>query len=139
MDAYSEGHHEFIVRNKGTAPLTLKNHETTCKCTLSRVDNDEIAPGGERRVRLEWRTVGRQQYYAHGATLLTNDPKHKFVKLHIYGQVRSFVAADPDEITFTGVTPGAEAVGETTILSQSWPEFTLGDITSSLPGLKWTV
>jgi hypothetical protein len=141
MDAYTEGQHDFVVRNEGDAPLSLENHSTTCKCTLARtlarIDTPLIPPGGEGRVRLEWRTVGKQQYYGHGATLLTNDPKRKHLQLQIKGIVRSFVAAEPESLTFASVSPGETVTGETVVFSQSWNAFTVGELQSSIAGLTW--
>src|SRR3954469_13838111 len=46
--------HEFVIHNTGTAPLTIRNAGTTCKCTLSKVAEESIAPGGSTSVKLEW-------------------------------------------------------------------------------------
>src|SRR5690349_13929374 len=46
--------HEFLIRNVGTAPLTLRAGTTTCKCTLSQVPTAPVPPGGSTKVKVEW-------------------------------------------------------------------------------------
>src|SRR6476620_4482600 len=46
--------HEFVIRNVGNAPLKIRNGGTTCKCTLSKVEDESIPPGGSTMVKLEW-------------------------------------------------------------------------------------
>ena len=44
--------HEFVIFNRGTAPLKLEQGPTTCKCTLSELDNNVIEPGKAATVTL---------------------------------------------------------------------------------------
>lgn len=113
----NEGRHTFVVRNAGTAPLTLTRGATSCSCTVSDFDSrdggDEsaektIPPGGEGTVRLMWRGKAdgpfRQQ-----ATVLTNDPARPEIIFVIEGLVVPAWRAVPPSIVVTRVTAG---VGE---------------------------
>ncbi len=50
MELYETGKHEFVFKNTGEAPLVLQKGSTTCKCTLSQLEDCSIQPGEERVV-----------------------------------------------------------------------------------------
>src|SRR5688500_8060497 len=54
MDRNAKESHAFIIRNEGDAPLKLEKGETTCKCTVSDLKGNSLAPGEETEVLLEW-------------------------------------------------------------------------------------
>jgi hypothetical protein len=84
--------HEFMLRNKGDAPLLIEEVRTGCSCTVAAYDRT-IAPGGQGRVRLtvdvyrEW--AGRD--LLRTVWLKTNDPEAAQVTLVVRGRV-----AEPD-------------------------------------------
>jgi hypothetical protein len=48
------GSHEFVLRNEGNAPLKVAKGPTMCKCTLSSLAGQEIAPCEEIKVSVTW-------------------------------------------------------------------------------------
>src|SRR5688572_997450 len=44
--------HEFEIRNEGDAPLKLIKRSTTCKCTMSELNKEDLAPGESTKVKL---------------------------------------------------------------------------------------
>src|SRR5262245_43679246 len=54
MERFAKGRHSFTFTNKGQYPLKLALGDTTCKCTLSKLAEDEIPPGKSAEVTLEW-------------------------------------------------------------------------------------
>ena len=79
--------HEFVIRNIGNAPLKIWNGGTTCKCTLSKVADESIPPGGSTTVKLEWTAKSDSGPFRQTATILTNDPTQSQVELSVDGQI----------------------------------------------------
>jgi hypothetical protein len=70
--------HSFIVKNRGKGKLIIEKVEPDCGCTATHFDK-EIAPGKEGKITLEFKdTEGiLTGEVTKGATVWTNDPKHK--------------------------------------------------------------
>ena len=94
--------HQFMVRNEGTAPLTLVVGKTSCKCTLGDVSNHPIPPGGSAPVRLSWTAKVLAGPFRQTATIITNDPNNNPLQLNVEGSVTEI----------SGVSPGSFSLGE---------------------------
>ncbi len=106
MDSNSKNHHDFIVYNKGAGPLKLTKGETTCKCTVAKLDETEIPPGGQSKVSIEWTAQSLTGSFRQTATILTNDPDHPRVTLTISGRVTAAARAVPSEVVFSRISSG---------------------------------
>ena len=104
MARNKNGTHAFVLRNVGTGPLTLEIQNTTCKCTVAGIDNDQLAPGESTDVLLEWEAKGYDEDFRHGATLTTNDPSQPTVSLTIVGRIMHVVRPIPADIRFDRVS-----------------------------------
>jgi hypothetical protein len=104
--------HAFVVKNIGTAPLTLKMLGTSCKCTLAELPNNQLQPGDETRVELEWKANDRLGPYSQTATLETNDPRHPSVIFTVDGRVIGSHLLEPSDVTFTRITSDEPARAE---------------------------
>lgn len=109
--------HTFVVRNVGDVPLRVEEKSTTCKCTVGNVSNNEVAPGEEAEVTLEWVAKSAPGPFRHGATLATNDPKHSRIELTIEGQVVESTAMYPSELVFGTIRAGEEKTAELYLMS----------------------
>ncbi|MCC7422064.1 MAG: DUF1573 domain-containing protein [Planctomycetaceae bacterium] len=87
--------HEFVIKNTGEAPLVLEQGRTSCKCTLSNLKDNQIAPGGEAKVTLTWEPKAVEPMFRQTATILTNDPQNKSFELAVTGQVVETVTISP--------------------------------------------
>lgn len=117
MDSQSKGHHDFIFRNVGKAPLELKKGGTTCKCTLSDIGEGMIQPGESAKVTLEWKGKTFIGPYSQTASILTNDPQNARVELRIHGEITAKARIVPDELVFSSINAGSEAEGNVHIYS----------------------
>ena len=99
--------HVFKIRNVGDAPLRVEVGSTTCKCTVGKLSKNEIGPHEEADVQLQWTAKTLPGPFRHGATLLTNDPRHSRIELHVEGRVVEATSIQPAELVF-----GAVHVGE---------------------------
>ncbi len=138
MNPLTMGQHVFTIRNEGDAPLRLKKGPTTCKCTLSSLARNDVLPGQEVQVKLDWNT-GRDEFYSHEATIFTSDPEHKQVHLRVHGKVRMQLGMIPKVPRFTNIRPDAPTTTEVVVYSQLWDKFELTSGTASNEGITWEV
>lgn len=104
MEDSETGHHEFILENVGTAPLTIKVASTTCKCTKGEVEKERIYPGEKTNMILEWVPKGYTGDFSQTATLSTNDPARSSVDLKVKGRVHAPMAIVPRTMLFGQIT-----------------------------------
>jgi hypothetical protein len=98
--------HTFVVENTGNAPLVIKKIKTGCGCTTVDYTRGEIAPGAEGHVTLRVSTEGYGgRKITKSATVQTNDPNQKGLKLRMTGNVARFADIDPKRIELVG-SPG---------------------------------
>lgn len=117
MELDTKGRHTFEIRNDGNADLTLAKGTTTCKCTLSNLDHDRLAPGKSAKVELEW-TALPSGHFRHSATIRTNDPRRPNIELSVEGQVSHSFELRPYELVFTSpITVGEGARGSVNLWS----------------------
>ncbi|WP_339733949.1 DUF1573 domain-containing protein [uncultured Gimesia sp.] len=88
--------HKFILKNEGEVPLEVKKGSTTCKCTLSEMNDNSVAPGKSIEIELTWTPKSPQEHFGQTATIFTNDPKNQEFKLQIEGTANSLIAFSGD-------------------------------------------
>jgi hypothetical protein len=137
MDPGADGEHTFVIRNEGDAPLELKAGPTTCKCAVAKLAQRVVDPGGEAEVRVEWTTPQVPNLFFERATILTNDPIDREVRLILKGDVRIQVALDPPVLELERVAPDQETTKTVLVYSQVWDDFTVANVESSIEGLTW--
>lgn len=112
MDTNAEGSHDFLITNVGEGLLEITAGETSCKCALSEIEHEELAPGQSTTVTVTWHADGRVGPYRQTATVLTNDPEQPRVTLTVSGRMTQAVRAVPRELVFSQLTVGQSANGE---------------------------
>ncbi|GEM_PF-2374831 len=117
--------HEFVVRNEGGSPLTLKPGPTTCRCTLLDLDENPIPPGGTGKVAIQFSEEKDFGPFVQEATVLTNDPERPRLTLRIRGVVGARLAMSPDAVVFANVSWDEPVTQSVTLYSQHWPSFQL--------------
>lgn len=119
MVAGGTGYHEFPFTNAGNAELQLVKGATSCKCTISGLEQTSIAPGETANVRLEWTTTATPGGgdFRQTALIITNDPMRPEVTLSIQG--RAFVLWDlmPSSLVFSDIQPDSVTSASTRILT----------------------
>ena len=135
MEPQTSGKHSFEVRNVGTAPLTLNVAGTTCKCTVGGVSANEVPPGKNAFVTLEWNTGYKFQSYSQSAEVRTNDPAQPVFSLEVRGKVRRLFGTEEEELVVPPVTPDKSKTATTVFYSQVWDEMEIVDVKTTLPGI----
>ena len=79
--------HEFIISNKGNAPLSIEKIVTGCGCTTAEYSK-LIPPGVDGKIKINGNTKGYAgKKFSKTILVYTNDPKQPSVELKIEGQV----------------------------------------------------
>ena len=114
MDRDVKGRHKFVLRNEGTAALSIKVGQPTCKCTIATSPKDNLPPGESTEIEMEWKAEGYQPDFRQSVELTTNDFDNPVIRLEIHGNIVHAVRPIPDEITQGGIsaTDGGEAEGK---------------------------
>lgn len=100
MERDAPGRHAFVFYNRGGYPLELRQGTVTCKCTMSKLAEKPIPPGGSAEVVLEWTAKTETSSFRQTAEILTNDPEHPRVVLTIFGKVQSTLTVSPPILNF---------------------------------------
>lgn len=95
MELGDLGKHTFEIRNEGEAPLILVQGNTSCKCTISSLDDDAIPPGESAEVQLEWEPKEETKVFEQQAAIYTNDPENRLIELRVLGEIRAIVNLYP--------------------------------------------
>lgn len=122
--------HNFLIKNLGTAPLSLRV-ETSCKCTVAQVTNN-IAPGESGNLLLEW-TSSDNGPFRQSATIFTNDPLNSRIELTIEGTVTAATGIEPPDFLFDKITFGEAKSAEVFIMSMLHDEVVISDAQISDP------
>jgi hypothetical protein len=118
MERMGKRHYTFVIRNVGTAALTLEQGKTSCKCTISQLAGGYLEPGADVEVRLEWtakESEPESKDFEQTAEILTNDPQRRVVRLQIVGKIIQSVWAKPADIILSNVTQGNGATASAMI------------------------
>lgn len=119
------GEHRFTVRNVGTAPLRLQAGETSCKCTVSRIEHPEIPPGGATDVLVRWKGLDEPGPYRQTAVILTNDPGRPRIILSLVGKMIVAVQLKPAELVFSQIASTQRTIGQVRLYSYQKPEISI--------------
>jgi hypothetical protein len=105
MGLGEEDSHVFTFRNTGTAPLRVMAGQPTCKCTVSKMDENPLAPGEERTVTLTWKPFRAEEKFRQMAPIETNDPDQPVLQLKIVGKVRDTIQIEPNPLNLGSFSP----------------------------------
>ncbi len=106
MEPGTKGEHTFVVKNTGTAPMTLEVIGSTCKCTIGKLDKSELQPGEETNINLTWDVKSTSEQFGQSAILKSNDPIRGEFHLKVKGTVISQMTMVPRTLSFGQVESG---------------------------------
>ncbi|HBE70268.1 MAG TPA: hypothetical protein DDW52_19130 [Planctomycetaceae bacterium] len=133
MDPLTVGKHTFVIKNEGKAPLAIRGTGSSCKCTLSDLKDAVIPPGKSYDVTLTWNSGHAKEQFAQTATVETNDPLVREIKLEVKGEVRAVVASLTDTINLGRLTPSNSKSKQFVVYSQVWKTMDIERIESTNP------
>ncbi|MGE3313534.1 MAG: DUF1573 domain-containing protein [Planctomycetaceae bacterium] len=134
MAVGDEKRHVFTIRNTGRQPLKLEAGETSCKCTLSKLDRGELASGESANVELVWTPDEPAEEFKQMAVIHTNDPKRSQLRFAVTGRVVAIVAVTPSKAWQIGeVLDGKATEVSGAIYSEARDGFKLLKVSTSSP------
>ena len=127
----SSGSHDFVFTNKGDAPLSLSEGGTSCRCTMSKLGQEKISPGGSTKVTITWKPIDKPGPYQQTAKILTNDPAQPQITLTVSGRVTAAMRFSPSELVFSRLSVGETSTAESRL-------FCYLDTPLKILGHKWS-
>ena len=125
--------HEFILRNVGTAPLTVRVGNTSCKCTVGNVSNAPIPPGESVPVKLDWSAVTNPGEFRQTASIFTNDPLNSKIDLLVEGNVTDATGVYPRDFLFDKVSAGETRSADVYVMAMLQDTLEVGEPHLSIP------
>ncbi|MBI9092009.1 MAG: DUF1573 domain-containing protein [Desulfobacterium sp.] len=94
--------HDFVIMNKGTEVLQVRDVKSTCGCTTVSYSKT-IPPGGTGIISMKVDTRGYGgKNLRKSIAVLTNDTATPEYRLTVSGPVKKFVTIDPPVLRFRG-------------------------------------
>ncbi|MFH1746241.1 MAG: DUF1573 domain-containing protein [Planctomycetota bacterium] len=90
---------EFVIRNIGTAPLTIAV-KSSCGCAVPTKPKSPLAPGESDIMTIQYDTIKRKGEAKQRVTLTTNDPAQQHVRIDVRGRVKPLYSATPADGIF---------------------------------------
>lgn len=95
MELGEKKQHTFVLKNEGKDTLVIAKGASTCKCTVSDLPSNEIAPGESAKVNLEWEPKAITTGFSQSARIWTNDPDQQAIDFRVEGVVHELVELYP--------------------------------------------
>ena len=92
----------FRVHQRRRRAADARRGGTSCRCTMSKLGQEKIPPGGSTKVTVTWKPIDKPGPYQQTAKILTNDPARPQVTLTISGRITAAVQLSPAGV---GVQP----------------------------------
>ncbi len=128
---------EFVIRNEGTAPLSITEVRPACGCTVANFDKT-IAPGAEGKVRASLDTTNLYGANSKTITVYTNDAANPSIVLTIKSDVKPYINAVPGYARFNVVRLEKEGSITQTLWSEDGEDFKILSAEVPAPFMKAT-
>lgn len=109
MDRNAKMTHVFKIRNDGDSLLTLTQKGTSCKCTMAEFQKDQLEPGEQSEIKLEWDAKNAVEPFEQYAEFETNDRIRPNLRLTVFGRIVSTLTARPSLVLFNDVSANEPA------------------------------
>lgn len=90
--------HEFVIKNLGNADLNIQRVVPACGCTVASVSPDNIAPGSQGKIKVEFDTTDFSGDKLKLVRLFTNDIDAQMSSLTIKGIVEPNLLVEPARV-----------------------------------------
>lgn len=102
VDEGTDIQHDFVIENRGQAPLVIEKVQPDCSCSVAS-NPGQIPPGGKDAIsvvihtRFQW-----GQTITKSFRMTTNDPQASEIELVVTGKIQGFYIIEPDRVKLTG-------------------------------------
>ncbi|MEN8154801.1 MAG: DUF1573 domain-containing protein [Acidobacteriota bacterium] len=126
---------KFEFENAGDSLLIIKNVNTTCGCTVTRLEQKEYEPGAKGVIPLKFFSKGYRGKIIKSVNVFSNDQTNPNLRLTLKGivKIKDFAVADieTDTIDFSNIFIGDRPVKEVEIKNSGNIDLRILDITHS--------
>lgn len=123
--------HDFVIQNKGDAPLKILKIKTGWGCAAVSYTR-QIPPGGEGKITIKVNSSGYGgRRLKKSIAVQTNDIKHPRLNLTIFGNVEKFASIVPKSIVLRGAA-GKRLSGSATIIPEEKYPFKIVETTAKI-------
>ena len=109
--------HSFVIENKGSAPLEIKEVKPSCECTVLDPIKMKLEPGDTTVLTVKFDTKNKIGYQRQHAYILSNDPEAPVYRVSIVANVQLSKEAEEQlptiRIPYTTLDLGEVKQGET--------------------------
>lgn len=132
--------HSFTFRNRGDAPLQVREIKSTSAAVRATLQPNPIPPGGEATLRVELDGRALPEEFRQTIFLRTNDPEHPLWYLEIVGKVLGpRVEVKEQQWYVGGVAPNTSLEHTFTLRNQGAEVLHIEEVLPSHPSLTVTV
>jgi hypothetical protein len=124
--------HTFMVKNTGSAPLTVEDVDPDCACTVASYDKT-IPPGREGAITLTIKPFSVIHQFKKEAKVRLNDPERPMVQLVMTGVALPFIEILPSHIVRLRGSPGEAVKGQVTFISHLPTPWKITEYRTSIP------
>jgi len=101
---------EYVFTNTGDETLIIKNINTSCGCTYTRLEKKEYEPGEKGVIPVKFFSKGYRGKVIKTVTVVSNDKSSPYVRLSMAGLIKlkdfSVAQVDKDVLNFGDLKPG---------------------------------
>jgi len=128
--------HEFILENRGTAPLEISKVKTSCGCTTARLKNQTLSPGSREILTARFSLRKRKGHQKKSITIHSNDPDTPKLDLFMEGEALPIIGVRPYSLRFSPGSASAPMTQTIVLQSEDGTPFQIQDISHQLSQLS---
>jgi len=127
--------HTFVLKNRGNAPLTIKNTSTSCGCTVAVVSSPVIQPGKTGDIKATFDTANFAGHMSKTVSVESDDPKNPVYTLTLKGNVVEEVTISPRQINFGTLKAGSGKEATLSLENRGSRKLEILEVSSSIPNV----
>lgn len=121
---------EYTFQNVGTETLVIERIQSTCGCSVPRLDKKEYAPGEKGTIEVRFHAPTSKGTTTKHLYILSNDPETPRAQLELRATVSVKVTIEPEEMSLMLNQPNA-GLSPITIKSTDGKKFAITKFTST--------
>jgi hypothetical protein len=128
--------HEFNFKNTGSSDLIISRIVPSCGCTASSLSADNIKPGEQGTIKVEFDSSGFNGAKIKTVRIFTNDPSDPTALVTFKADVQSEIIVSPERLFFGDVTKNTEQSRQLTISVRPGSKATIENVSSFSPAVS---
>jgi len=127
--------HIFIIRNRGSAPLEIKNVRSTCGCTVTTIGKRNLEPQESTELTAVFDSGRYRGEVIKNIYIYSNDPENPIKKLSVRADVRVDLEIRPSIVYFAGLKEGEKVERNLIIKNYSKETVKIKEIASTVSSI----